>query len=165
MSVKPGEAQSHPHFDAVWARLNEAEVTIALHIMPFWYFDAISPAWGLNPDPAAWHMSAWQWMNIYGERPLVDTLSAFVFDNLFDRYPPEPQSAVRRAWSQLVAAHYGAHGQEPGNGAQRTLGWRETGSATVGDRQGVRPGSSIPRRRHPIHRGPARWRRPLSHAL
>jgi predicted TIM-barrel fold metal-dependent hydrolase len=55
--------------------------------MPFWYFTAISPAWGLNPDPAAWHMSAWQWMNIYGERPVIDTLSAYVFDNLFGRFP------------------------------------------------------------------------------
>ena len=82
-----GRSPSHPDFDPVWSRLNEAGVTIALHIMPFWYFDAVSPAWGLDPDPAAWHMSAWQWMNIYGERPVIDTLSALVFDNLFGRFP------------------------------------------------------------------------------
>jgi predicted TIM-barrel fold metal-dependent hydrolase len=82
-----GRSPADPHFDPVWSRLNEAGVTIALHIMPFWYFTAISPAWGLNPDPAAWHMSAWQWMNIYGERPVIDTLSAYVFDNLFGRFP------------------------------------------------------------------------------
>lgn len=82
-----GRSPGDPYFDPIWSRLDEAGVTIALHIMPFWYFDAISPAWGHDADPSAWRMSAWQWMNVYGERPVVETLSAFVFDNLFGRYP------------------------------------------------------------------------------
>jgi predicted TIM-barrel fold metal-dependent hydrolase len=32
-------------------------------------------------------MSAWQWQNVYGERPVEDTLSALIFDNLFGRFP------------------------------------------------------------------------------
>ena len=32
-------------------------------------------------------MSAWQWHNLYGERPIEDTLSALIFDNLFGRFP------------------------------------------------------------------------------
>ena len=47
-----GRSPGDPYFDPVWSRLNEAGVTIALHIMPFWYFDAISPAWGHDPTPA-----------------------------------------------------------------------------------------------------------------
>jgi predicted TIM-barrel fold metal-dependent hydrolase len=82
-----GRSPGHPHYDPVWSRLAEAGVTVAFHIMPFWYFDAISPAWGLESDPAAWHMSAWQWMNVYGERPIVDTISSLIFDNLFGRHP------------------------------------------------------------------------------
>ena len=82
-----GRSPGDPYFDPIWSRLNEAEVTVALHIMPFWYFDAVSPAWGHNPDPASWHMSAWQWMNVYGERPVIDTVSALIFDNLFGRFP------------------------------------------------------------------------------
>jgi predicted TIM-barrel fold metal-dependent hydrolase len=82
-----GRSPGDPYFDPVWARLNEAGVTVAFHIMPFWYFDAISPAWGHEADPSAWKMSAWQWMNIYGERPIIDTLSAIVFDNVFGRFP------------------------------------------------------------------------------
>jgi predicted TIM-barrel fold metal-dependent hydrolase len=31
--------------------------------------------------------SAWQWQNTYGERPITDTLSALIFDNVFGRYP------------------------------------------------------------------------------
>ncbi len=82
-----GRSPGDPYFDPVWSRLNEAGVVVALHIMPFWYFEAISPAWGHDPDPGSWHMSAWQWMNTYGERPVVDTLSALIFDNLFGRFP------------------------------------------------------------------------------
>jgi predicted TIM-barrel fold metal-dependent hydrolase len=82
-----GRSPADPYFDPVWSRLADAGVVIALHIMPFWYFDALSPAWGHDPDPASWHMSAWQWMNVYGERPVVDTLSALIFDNLFGRFP------------------------------------------------------------------------------
>ena len=82
-----GRSPADPYFDPVWSRLDEAGVTVAFHIMPYWYFDAISPAWGHDSDPAAWHMSAWQWMNVYGERPIVDTISSLIFDNLFGRYP------------------------------------------------------------------------------
>jgi predicted TIM-barrel fold metal-dependent hydrolase len=32
-------------------------------------------------------MSAWQWMNVYGERPVIDTVSSLIFDNLFGRFP------------------------------------------------------------------------------
>jgi len=82
-----GRSPGDPYFDPIWSRLNEAGVTVAYHIQPFWYFDAISPAWGHDPDPSAWKMSAWQWMNVYGERPIVETLSAIVFDNIFGRFP------------------------------------------------------------------------------
>jgi len=82
-----GRSPGDPYFDPVWSRLDEAGVTIALHIMPFWYFDAISPAWGHSSNPGAWHMSAWQWNNVYGERPVEDTLSALIYDNLFGRHP------------------------------------------------------------------------------
>lgn len=82
-----GRSPADPYFEPVWSRLAEAGVVIALHIMPFWYFDAVAPAWGQNPDPSSWRMSAWQWMNTYGERPVVETLSALIFDNLFGRFP------------------------------------------------------------------------------
>lgn len=82
-----GRSPGDPYFDPVWSRLNEANAVVAIHIMPNWYFGAVGPAWGQNPDPAAWHMSAWSWMNMYGERPIVDTLSALIFDNVFGRFP------------------------------------------------------------------------------
>jgi predicted TIM-barrel fold metal-dependent hydrolase len=82
-----GRSPGDPYFDPIWSRLNEAGVTLALHIQATWYFDALSPAWGQDPDPGSWHMSAWQWMNVMGERAAIDTLSALVFDNVFGRFP------------------------------------------------------------------------------
>jgi predicted TIM-barrel fold metal-dependent hydrolase len=82
-----GRSPADPYFDPVWSRLNEAGALVALHIMPFWYFDAVCPAWGQSTDPGSWHMSAWQWQNVYGERPVQDTLAALIFDNLFGRFP------------------------------------------------------------------------------
>ncbi|WP_067889452.1 amidohydrolase family protein [Nocardia vaccinii] len=91
-----GRSPGDPYFDPVYARLAEAGCILVFHIQPFWYFDAISPDWGHSSDPAAWHMSAWQWMNVYGQRPVEDTLSALIFDNLFGRFP---------ALKVLVAEH------------------------------------------------------------
>ena len=82
-----GRSPGDPYFDPVWARLNEAGVTVALHIMENWYTETISPAWGHDPYPTPYRMSAWQWQNTYGERAIQDTLSALIFDNLFARFP------------------------------------------------------------------------------
>lgn len=32
-------------------------------------------------------MSAWQWQHCWGRRPIEETLSALIFDNLFGRFP------------------------------------------------------------------------------
>ncbi|WP_239309413.1 MULTISPECIES: amidohydrolase family protein [unclassified Frankia] len=82
-----GRSPGDPYFDPIWARLNEAGVTVAFHIMENWYNEHIAPAWGYDAFPAAWHMSAWQWNNLYGERPIEDTLSALIYDNIFGRFP------------------------------------------------------------------------------
>jgi predicted TIM-barrel fold metal-dependent hydrolase len=82
-----GRSPGDPYFDPIWSRLNEAGVTVAFHIMENWYNEHIAPAWGMDPAPGSWHMSAWQWNNLYGERPIEDTLSALIFDNVFGRFP------------------------------------------------------------------------------
>jgi len=82
-----GRSPGDPYFDPIWARLHEAGVVVAFHIMENWYNPNIAPAWGLDPVPAPWSMSAWQWQHTHGERPIQETLSALIFDNLFGRYP------------------------------------------------------------------------------
>ena len=51
------------------------------------YNEQVSTLWGQEPNPSDFGMSAWQWANTYGDRPIMDTLSALVYDNLFGRFP------------------------------------------------------------------------------
>jgi predicted TIM-barrel fold metal-dependent hydrolase len=85
-------------FDPFWARINEAGATVSFHIMSYWYIEHISPVWGQDPEPRPWQMSAWQWQNTHGERPIQEVLSALIFDNLFGRFP-----AIR-----VVVSEFGA---------------------------------------------------------
>jgi predicted TIM-barrel fold metal-dependent hydrolase len=82
-----GRSPADPHFDPFWARLDEAKANVAFHIGEYWYNEHVAPAWGLDPEPVFFEMSAWQWQNCWGRRPIEETLSALVFDNLFGRFP------------------------------------------------------------------------------
>lgn len=81
-----GRSPGDPYFDPFWARINEAKAVIAYHISEFYYQQNVAPAWGWKLGPP-FQFSAWQWQNSYGERPITDTLSALIFDNLFGRFP------------------------------------------------------------------------------
>ena len=60
-------------------------------------------------------MSAWQWMNVYGQRPIEDTLSALIFDNLFGRFP-DLKVLVAEHGAEWVPPVRQPHGQEPWHG-------------------------------------------------
>ncbi len=82
-----GRSPGDPYFDPFWSRINEAKASVAYHIGEFWYNEHIAPAWGLDPEPVFFEMSAWQWQSCWGEKPIEDTLAALIFDNLFGRFP------------------------------------------------------------------------------
>jgi predicted TIM-barrel fold metal-dependent hydrolase len=81
-----GRSPGDPYFDPFWSRVNEAHASVAYHIGEFHYQDNVASQWGWGLVPP-FQFSAWQWQNTYGERPITDTLSALIFDNLFGRYP------------------------------------------------------------------------------
>lgn len=81
-----GRSPGDPYFDPFWARINEAKVVVSYHISEFYYQENVASAWGWKLVPP-FQFSAWQWQNTYGERPITDTLSALIFDNLFGRFP------------------------------------------------------------------------------
>jgi predicted TIM-barrel fold metal-dependent hydrolase len=81
-----GRSPGDPYFDPFWARVNEAKAVVCYHITEFYYQQNVATAWGWKPGPP-FQFSAWQWQNSYGERPITETLSALIFDNLFGRYP------------------------------------------------------------------------------
>jgi predicted TIM-barrel fold metal-dependent hydrolase len=80
-----GRSPGDPYFDPFWARINEARAVVCYHIAEFFYQDNIASHWGWNLVPP-FQFSAWQWQNTYGERPITDTISALIFDNIFGRY-------------------------------------------------------------------------------
>jgi predicted TIM-barrel fold metal-dependent hydrolase len=81
-----GRSPGDPYFDPFWSRVNEAKAVVAYHIGEFHYQANVASQWGWGLVPP-FQFSAWQWQNTYGERPITDTLSALIFDNLFGRYP------------------------------------------------------------------------------
>ncbi len=82
-----GRAPSDPYFDPFWARVDEAGVVVGLHIGESGYNELFSVHWGEEPNPASHRQSAFQWTNFYGDRPVMDTISAMIFHNLFGRFP------------------------------------------------------------------------------
>lgn len=81
-----GRSPGDPYFDPIWARINEARAKVAMHISEFHYQSNVASQWGWGLVPP-FQFSAWQWQNTYGERPITDTLSALIFDNVFGRFP------------------------------------------------------------------------------
>ena len=81
-----GRSPGDPYFDPFWARINEAKAVVCYHIAEFYYQRNVAADWGWKLG-AAYRFSAWQWQNSFGERPITDTLSALIFDNLFGRFP------------------------------------------------------------------------------
>jgi predicted TIM-barrel fold metal-dependent hydrolase len=82
-----GRSPADPHFDPIWSRLNEAKAVVAYHLTECRYNQEISVNWGEKPEVKFWQQSAWQWMNCYSDRAIMDTLSALVYHNLFGRFP------------------------------------------------------------------------------
>lgn len=82
-----GRSPGDPHFDPFWARLNEAKVPVAFHISDSGYSALVGRAWGQEPEPNVRHQSAFQWAFLHGDRPIMETLGALIYDNLFGRFP------------------------------------------------------------------------------
>jgi predicted TIM-barrel fold metal-dependent hydrolase len=81
-----GRSPGDPYFDPFWSRINEAKAVVCYHITEFHYQANVANQWGWKVGPP-FQFSAWQWQNTYGERPITDTLSALIYDNLFGRFP------------------------------------------------------------------------------
>ena len=82
-----GRSPADPYFDPFWARVNEAKLAVAFHIGDSGYLDRYSVDWGDAANPPTYERSALQWAAFFGDRPIMDTLMALVFHNLFGRYP------------------------------------------------------------------------------
>jgi predicted TIM-barrel fold metal-dependent hydrolase len=89
--LRPGpvarRSPADPQFDPFWARLQESGVPVVFHISDSGYNELFAVQWGEQPDPPVREQSAFQWAFFHGDRPIMETLGALVFHNLFGRFP------------------------------------------------------------------------------
>jgi predicted TIM-barrel fold metal-dependent hydrolase len=82
-----GRSPADPYFDRFWARCQEAGVNVVYHIGRTPFSDMYNPPWGLRPHPPSHRHSLMEWALSFTERPIADTVTALIADNLFGRFP------------------------------------------------------------------------------
>jgi predicted TIM-barrel fold metal-dependent hydrolase len=91
ISIRPGPAYGRspadPWFDPFWARVDEARLVVGFHIGESSYNEKMSVHWGEDPNPPSHRQSALQWTCFYGDRPIMETIAALIYHNLFGRFP------------------------------------------------------------------------------
>jgi predicted TIM-barrel fold metal-dependent hydrolase len=102
-----GRSPADPYFDPFWARINEAGLSVAIHLTESGYTAAISPLWGEHPNPPNYQMSAWQWFNTYCDLPIMSTITSIVYGNLFARFPNIRMAIVEHGaeWLPYLMSH------------------------------------------------------------
>ena len=73
-------------FDPFWARVNESGTRVAVHLGGAEY-QKYGADWGENPRAKYSEYNAFQWISYWSDRPIMDTVTAMVFHNLFGRFP------------------------------------------------------------------------------
>jgi predicted TIM-barrel fold metal-dependent hydrolase len=82
-----GRSPAHPDYDPFWARVEEARIPVAFHLSDSGYNDLFSTQWGEPADPPVRGQTAFQWSFCHGDRPIMETIGSFIFNNLFTRFP------------------------------------------------------------------------------
>jgi len=81
------KAPADPAHDRFWAILNEAKVNVVFHVGEADCMYGHMRSWGEKPMQSGKQKSAFTFMHFYSERPVVETLTSFVFYNFFERFP------------------------------------------------------------------------------
>jgi len=82
-----GRSPGDPYFDPFWARCDEAGVNVVYHIGRTPFSEMYNTPWGLRPHPPSHRHSLMEFALSFTERPIVDTLTALIADNVFGRFP------------------------------------------------------------------------------
>ncbi|MBG6120142.1 MULTISPECIES: amidohydrolase family protein [unclassified Sphingobium] len=82
-----GRSPADTYFDPVWSILNEAGVGIVFHVSEAIYMKHHMNVWGEKVQQSRVRQTAFVWMHGYSERPVVETISSFIFWNFFARFP------------------------------------------------------------------------------
>jgi predicted TIM-barrel fold metal-dependent hydrolase len=82
-----GRSPGEPWFDPFWARVEESGVNVVYHIGRTPFSEMYNAPWGLRPHPPSHRHSLMEYALSFTERPVADTLTALIADNVFGRFP------------------------------------------------------------------------------
>jgi predicted TIM-barrel fold metal-dependent hydrolase len=82
-----GRSPGEPAFDPFWARCQEANLNVVYHIGRTPFSEMYNAPWGLRPHPPSHRHSLMEYALSFTERPVADTLTALISDNVFGRFP------------------------------------------------------------------------------
>ena len=82
-----GRSPADPCFDPFWARCEAAGINVVYHIGRTPFSEMYNTPWGLRPHPPSHRHSLMEFALSFTERPIVDTVTALIADNLFGRFP------------------------------------------------------------------------------
>jgi len=82
-----GRSPADPHFDPFWARCEESGINVVYHIGRTPFSEMYNTPWGLRAHPPSHRHSLMEYALSFTERPIVDTITALIADNLFGRFP------------------------------------------------------------------------------
>jgi predicted TIM-barrel fold metal-dependent hydrolase len=81
-----GRSPFDPYFDPYWARVQEAGTPVVIHLGGGRY-QRYGADWSEDPDADYAQFNGFQWVTYWGDRPVMDTVTAMIFHNLFGRFP------------------------------------------------------------------------------
>lgn len=95
-----GRSPADPHFDPIWARLQDHGMVAIHHIGATPFCELYATAWGERAHPPSHRHSTLEMFFGMGERPIADTWAALYLHNLFDRFPRLQVAAIEwgAAW-------------------------------------------------------------------
>ena len=82
-----GKSPAHPDFDAFWNVVNEAGIGVTYHVSEAIYLKDHMALWGEPMQQSRMRQTAFMWMHGYSERPVIETMSSYIFWNFFERFP------------------------------------------------------------------------------
>jgi len=98
-----GASPADPRFDPFWARCEEAGINVVYHIGRTPFSEMYNVPWGLRPHPPSHRHSMMEYALSFTDRPIADTMTALIADNLFGRFPK----------LRVLSVEYGSRWVEP----------------------------------------------------
>ena len=82
-----GKCPADPAFDAFWERVNEAKLLLTFHISESGFNESYASLWGENFRVMLPLLRSSPRSFLYGDQPIMQTLSGMIFYNFFERFP------------------------------------------------------------------------------